>query len=91
MKRAPTGFGLLRFGRLVVEPPILLLGSDESEVQVTFADGEMITAEEQLRRMMATGAMMDLREGDPTADQPSQGGQWGPEPPSPRRACWLNC
>jgi hypothetical protein len=46
---------------------------------VTLADGEMITAEEQLRRMMATGALMDLREGDPTADQPRHGAQWGSE------------
>jgi hypothetical protein len=39
----------------------------------------MITAEEQLRRTMATGALVDLREGDPTTDQPSHGGQWGSE------------
>jgi hypothetical protein len=38
----------------------------------------MITAEE-LRQTMATGALVDLRKGNSTADDPSHGQQWGSE------------
>jgi hypothetical protein len=55
-----------------------MLGSDKAEVLLALADGGMITAEE-LRQTMATGALVDLRKGNSTVDDPSHGQEWGPE------------